>query len=148
MTTSIPANEHPVHPAIAPLPQGALAAGVDILEVDRMRRCMGSSRFMQRVFSKEELEYFALRKFPAETVAGNFCAKEAFSKALGSGVRGFSLTEVAALRDSLGKPYYRLSGNAARIADGYMFTLSISHTRSLAIAFTVMYAVPDFRHIE
>lgn len=57
MTTSTPANEQPVHPAIVPLPQGALAAGVDILEVDRMRRCMDSSRFMRRVFSKEELEY-------------------------------------------------------------------------------------------
>lgn len=47
-----------------------------------------------------------------ETIAANFAAKEAFAKALGTGVRGFSLNEVSVLRGELGAPYIKLAGNA------------------------------------
>ena len=44
----------------------------------------------------------------SETVAGNFAAKEAFSKALGTGISGFALKDVEVLRDEHGKPYIEL----------------------------------------
>lgn len=73
------------------------------------------------------------------TIAASFAAKEAFSKALGTGIRGFALAEVSVLRDSLGAPYFALSGRAARLAEerGLRFSVSLSHTEDLAAAFVV-----------
>ena len=61
-------------------------------------------------------------------------AKEAFSKAVGTGVRGWSLREVEVLHDSLGKPVLRLHGRAAQQFSDYAFSLSISHTDTMAAA--------------
>ena len=74
-----------------------------------------------------------------ETMAANFAAKEAFAKALGTGVRGFALGEVAVLRDSLGAPYFALSGRAKELAEGRgpAFSVSLTHTDELAAAFVV-----------
>jgi holo-[acyl-carrier protein] synthase len=74
-----------------------------------------------------------------ETIAASYAAKEAFSKAMGTGVRGFSLAEVSVLRDSLGAPYFALSGRAARLAAerGLCFSVSLTHTDELAAAFVV-----------
>ena len=75
----------------------------------------------------------------AETIAASYAAKEAFGKALGTGVRGFAFKEVAVLRDPLGAPYFALSGNAARIAEEreLRFSLSLTHTEELAAAFVI-----------
>ena len=72
----------------------------------------------------------------AEHLAGAFAAKEAFAKALGTGIRGFSLCEVEVLHDTLGAPYFALSGKAAALAEARAleFTLSITHTGTLAAA--------------
>ena len=77
-----------------------------------------------------------------ETMAANFAAKEAFAKALGTGVRGFALGEVAVLRDSLGAPYFALSGRAKELAvgRGLAFSVSLTHTDELAAAFVVAWA--------
>ena len=74
-----------------------------------------------------------------DTIAASYAAKEAFSKALGTGVRGFSLTEVSVLRDSLGAPYFAFSGRAARLVaeQGLRFYVSLTHTDELAAAFVV-----------
>lgn len=99
---------------------------------------------MARVFSHEEIVLFESRNMSAQTVAANWAAKEAFAKALGTGVRGFSLCEVAVLRDSLGAPYYKLSGRALREARrrGLTFSLSLSHANGLALAFVVAFQAP------
>lgn len=74
-----------------------------------------------------------------ETIAANFAAKEAFSKALGTGIRGFSLTEVSVLRNELGAPYFVFSGEAEKIVRerGLQFSVSLTHTDELAAAFVV-----------
>ena len=77
-----------------------------------------------------------MKKIP-ERVAGNFCAKEAFSKAIGTGIREFSLKDIEVLRDRLGKPYLRLSGKLKAHCEsmGYsQFQVSISHCREYAMA--------------
>lgn len=118
-------------------------AGVDLIEISRLKRCVQRPHFMQRVFSEEERTLFLSKGNPLPTIAANFAAKEAFGKAMGTGVRGFSLTEVAALRDESGRPYLHLTGRAKQLAEqrGMNFSVSISHTKEYAICFVT--AVSD-----
>jgi len=115
--------------------------GVDIEEVGRIKAVMnGRESFIERFFSKAEAEMFAGKRFNPETVCGNFCAKEAFVKALGTGFRGVVLKDIEVLRDELGSPYYRISGALAeKLADkGLKWNLSLSHTAQTAVAFCVI----------
>lgn len=115
--------------------------GVDIEEVGRIKAVMnGRESFIERFFSKAEAEMFAEKRFNPETVCGNFCAKEAFVKALGTGFRGVVLKDIEVLRDELGSPYYRISGALAeKLADkGLKWNLSLSHTAQTAVAFCVI----------
>ncbi len=118
-------------------------AGVDLIEISRLKRCVQRPHFMQRVFSEEERNLFLSKGNPLPTIAANFAAKEAFGKAMGTGVRGFSLTEVATLRDGAGRPYLHLTGRAKQLAEqrGMNFSVSISHTKEYAICFVT--AVSD-----
>jgi holo-[acyl-carrier protein] synthase len=121
--------------------QGVIRTGIDLVELPRMKKALENPRFLTRVFSKEEQELFASRKDPLEGIAANFAGKEAFSKALGTGVRGFSLSEVSVLRDELGAPYLKLSGKALEIAqkEGWTFSISLTHTEHYASAVVVAY---------
>lgn len=112
--------------------------GIDLIEIKRVQQSIQNPRFLTRVFSAEERDLFEQRKWRAETVAANFAAKEAFSKALGTGVRGFSLSEVSVLRDDFGAPYLKLSGKAAELAKGKTFSVSLTHTEELAQAVVLM----------
>lgn len=116
-----------------------MRVGIDSIEIERISKSLDISSFMEKVFSKAEVDLFESRNFKAETIAANFAAKEAFSKALGTGVRGFSLNEVSVLRDELGGPYLELEGNAKEIANGLNFTVSITHTKTVATAIVIAY---------
>jgi holo-[acyl-carrier protein] synthase len=111
-----------------------METGVDLVEIPRIAKAMEKEAFLRRFFSEEEQAYFQERAMAPQTVAGHFAAKEAFSKALGTGIRGFELREVSIRRDSLGKPSFRLTGKAAELARGWSFSLSITHTRDTAAA--------------
>lgn len=128
--------------------EGPVVAGIDLVETQRIAKSLELPRFLERVYSPKEQELLRERaggrplhlSFAAiSTAAANFCAKEAFAKALGTGVRGFSLCEVSALRDELGKPYLELTGGALRMARerGLSFSLSLTHTRDYASAVVV-----------
>ena len=110
--------------------------GIDLVEVRRIEKLIKNHAALGRIFGEDELKYLS-RKQTAESYAANFCAKEAFAKALGTGVRGFKLCEVELLRDDLGKPFYKLSGDALKLAQGLIFHISITHTATYAAAFTV-----------
>lgn len=112
--------------------------GIDMLEISRMEQILLQNQSFLKVFGAAELKQLKLRN-KAESYAANFCAKEAFSKALGTGLRGFSLKEVEVLRDGAGKPYFQLSGRAKAIAQkaGLIFHVSLTHTDSNAAAFVV-----------
>lgn len=113
--------------------------GTDIIDISRIKKSLSNENFKIRVFSKNEISMIDKKKNPYESYAGNWAAKEAFSKALGTGVRGFALTEVEVLRNELGKPYIKLSGNAKAASDGFYFDVSISHTSTLATATVIAY---------
>lgn len=115
--------------------------GVDIEEVARIKAVIkGREEFIRRFFSRDEEELFARKKFNPETICGNFCSKEAFVKALGTGFRGVAMKDIEVLRDELGSPYYRIGGELAeKLKDkGYKYHLSLSHTAQTAVAFCVI----------
>lgn len=115
--------------------------GIDMTEVSRIEKSVKNKRFVERVFSEKEQALFLSKKLPYESMAGNWAAKEAFAKALGTGVRDFSLNEVSVLRNELGAPYYELSGSARRIAEQSRleFSVSITHTAEYAQAVCIAY---------
>ena len=111
--------------------------GVDMASIARVQRACEKTGFEARFFSEAERQMFA--EYPHRRAA-NFAAKEAFAKALGTGIRGFSLHEVAALRDELGKPYYVFSGKAAEIMEekGLTAHLSISDEGDSVVAMALL----------
>ena len=110
--------------------------GTDMVEIKRLEKSSKIGNFMKRVFSEKEIAFFSKKSNPYPSMAGNWAAKEAFSKALGTGIRGFELNEVSVLRDELGAPYIELGGDALQIAEsrGLEFSVSITHTKELAQA--------------
>ncbi len=112
--------------------------GCDLTEVARMKKAAERESFLKRAFSQAELDRFAMFRDPSESMAGAWAAKEAFSKALHTGVTGFSLTEVSVLHRDNGEPYLSLSGNAAKLAEGLKVHISISHEHEYAQAFCVL----------
>lgn len=113
--------------------------GTDITEISRIKKSLERAGFKERVYSADEIKLIDEKKNKFESYAGNWAAKEAFSKALGTGVRNFSLNEVEILRNDLGKPYLRLSGNALKCSAGLGFDVSISHTDTLATAVVIAF---------
>lgn len=118
-----------------------LKNGIDLVDIERIRRSAQNSAFVKRVFGAKERAQFETQTNPYPHMAGAFAAKEAFSKALGTGIRGFSLCEVEILHDEFGAPYFALSGDAKALANtqNLEFSLSITHTDTLAAAFVVSY---------
>ena len=119
-----------------------LTTGIDLISINRIEKSLANPRFLTRVFSVAEIDMFRQREYPIQTIAANFAAKEAFSKALGTGIRGFRWNEISVLRDSLGKPYFLLEGRAKYLAEqaGLRFSLSLSHTDDTAAAFVIGYS--------
>lgn len=115
-----------------------IQTGVDIINLSRIEKSLENSNFLERILGESELELME-NKNTVSFVAGNFAAKEAFSKSLGTGVRNFSLNEVEVLRDNLGKPYFKFSGSALDIVNrsGLSFDVSISNESEYAVAFVV-----------
>jgi len=117
----------------------ALATGVDLVEIDRLREVVEryGDRFLQRIFTVQELEE-AGENFA--TLAGRFAAKEAVSKALGTGIGVVSWQEIEVVRGSQRQPVLRLYGAAAVLADQRelnQWSISLSHSGEYAIALVV-----------
>ncbi|SHF09515.1 holo-ACP synthase [Caloramator proteoclasticus] len=112
--------------------------GTDIIEISRIKKAAENSSFLARVYTQKELEYIKTKQI--ESAAGYFAAKEAVSKALGTGIKGFSFRDIEILKKD-GVPYVVLHRGAKRIAedkDIKNIQLSISHCRDYAVAFVVM----------
>lgn len=120
--------------------------GVDIAAVERFQRFIDEDNqpLLRRLYSERERSVCAARKDQASCLAGRFAAKEAFLKALGSGLRdGISWLDMEVANNELGKPELILSGKARDIAGqrgiGTIF-LSISHDGGSAVAMVVLEA--------
>lgn len=117
------------------------SVGLDMVEIARIEKSMKSPRFLKVILGDSEYSQLEEKNFPKQSVAANFCAKEAFSKALGTGMRGLNMKDIQILRDSLGKPYFLLSGSALNVSNkkNLDFSLSITHTKNYACAVVVCY---------
>lgn len=114
-----------------------LSVGFDLVEIGRVCRALERPAFRSRVFGAEERAELAQRGFPAQSAAAAFSAKEAFGKAMGTGLHGFSLREVQLVHTSSGEPRLFLSGKAKQLAGGRSFAVSVTHTKEYAAAVVV-----------
>jgi len=118
--------------------------GTDLVEIERIERSIDrfGERFLERIYSPAEIAYCQSKKNFAESFAARFAAKEAGAKALGTGISwGVSWHEFEVLREPSGKPSLVLSGRAAQLAQHLgvaHIALSLTHTRTLAMAVVVM----------
>lgn len=126
-------------PEFDPDKSGAIAVGIDIIEIERIERVLAEfgQRFLDRVYTPAEQQRY--RRFPNE-LAGRFAVKEATSKALGTGIRGIRWREMETLSNRRGKPVLVLHGGAAERAELLGlddFTVSITHSRTDAMAIVI-----------
>lgn len=116
-----------------------LSNGIDLTEIPRIARALDrwGERFLRRIYTPAEIAYCRGR---VPELAARFAAKEAISKALGTGIMGISWVEMEILPDHRGKPLVKLYGRAANRAESLgltEFAVSLSHTDDLAIAAVV-----------
>jgi holo-[acyl-carrier protein] synthase len=115
-----------------------LGVGIDVVHVERIRRWRKIEGLYDRFFHPEELASALPRgEVGILSLAARFAAKEAFGKAIGSGLRHFALRDIAVLNDSHGKPVIMLTGSAeAAFKDfgGSRIVVSLSHERDNALA--------------
>jgi holo-[acyl-carrier protein] synthase len=117
-----------------------IGLGVDIAEVPRIQAAIEGrgQRFLDRVFTPNEIAYCERFKNKFERYAGRFAAKEAAMKALGTGWRrGIRWVDLEVVREQSGRPTISLAGEAAKIAAQLgvkRISLSITHTESEALA--------------
>ncbi len=118
-----------------------MSVGTDIIEIERIENSMKNKKFLEYVFGEEEYEMLKIKNFSPQSVAANFCAKEAFFKSIGTGIRGYGLKNVQVLRDEMGKPYFKFSGKVSEEVEknGYKFSVSLSHSKNYALATVLCY---------
>ncbi len=119
-----------------------VGVGVDIIEISRIKDAMEKNTlFIEKIYTENEIEYLKSRNFRPEYLAGRFAAKEAISKALGTGIFQYSMKDIEIDRNANGKPVVILKGKAKQIAQKlgeYKIHISISHSRENAIAYAVL----------
>ena len=119
--------------------------GIDLLEISRIKCSMERQSFLNKILGPSEYEELESRNFPPQSVAVNFCAKEAFLKALGKGLGDISLTEIELLRKESGQPYLMLSGKAFELAENenLAFSVSATHTENYASVVVLAYKAKE-----
>ena len=118
-----------------------IGVGTDIIEIDRIQKVITKTKsFLDKAYTIKEQNYYVIHSKHTETFAGFFAAKEAVSKALGTGFRSFGMRDIEILPNQLGCPEVYLYGNAQKLAEELGITkihVSISHCRTYATAFAV-----------
>lgn len=109
--------------------------GTDIIEIDRVEKSARNENFLRGVYTQSELEYCRAHGSKAQTLAGMFCAKEAVSKAVGTGFCGFRPCDIEILHGENGAPRVNLLGGAQKYNG--QIKISISHCERYAVATAV-----------
>ncbi len=115
------------------------AIGVDIVEIDRLAQSVDrfGDRFLKRVYTERELAYCNGR---ATSLAARWAAKEAVSKALGTGIGEVGWQEIEVVSEDNCRPTLCLHGSAAELAARLGiagFAISLSHAKEYAVAFVI-----------
>lgn len=108
-----------------------MQVGIDIVEVERIKSAIEKNpKFIEKVFTEKEIEYCEARKNKYESYAGRFAAKEALSKAIGTGFRDLSFLDIEVTNNALGNPKISYKDIKASI--------SISHETHYAISIVII----------
>ena len=105
--------------------------GIDIVEVRRIKRLIKSKRFLEKIFTKEEIKYCKPKKNASQHFAVRFAAKEAVWKALGKG--GITHRDIGIKNLPSGKPLVTLNGKISS-----KILISLTHTDEYAAAVSVV----------
>ena len=121
----------------------SVRCGIDITEISRIENAtLKNGRFCERVFTGCEMEYFNSHGKRLEILAGFFAAKEAFSKYLGTGIRGFEFRDIEVCHDKLGSPFILFKGRKIDC------DLSISHSGDTAVAVVCGAALGSWDNVD
>jgi holo-[acyl-carrier protein] synthase len=118
--------------------------GTDIVSVDRIKKSLKNKNFVSRLFCKEEILKCKKLNNSNNCYAKRFAAKEAFSKALGTGIsKGINFNEIIVLNEKNGKPFIKLQGNTMSIVKKKFkkkpkIHLSLSDEKRFAVAFVAI----------
>ncbi len=122
--------------------------GIDLIEIERIKKAQNrwGKRFLERVYTHGELEYCLRKRYPENSLAGRFAAKEAVMKALGTGLSmGVSWKEIEIINNRRGKPEIIVHGKTKKLLGKRKVLISIAHTRENAIAQAVIVSSPRSR---
>ena len=117
-----------------------LGIGVDIIETERIEHSLQrfGERFLHRVFTDGEISYCQSMKYPARHFAARFAAKEAVSKAFGTGIgKSMGWRDIDIRKKPSGEPFVVLDGQAKSLAEDRNVRdvwISLSHTNHHAVA--------------
>ncbi len=119
--------------------------GTDIVKVNRIKKSIKNSLFLSRIFSKEEILKCKRNIKNQNCFAKKFAAKEAFSKALGTGIaNGLNFKEIIVLNEKNGKPFIKLINKTKKIVEKklkkkkYKILLSVADEKDYAVAFVAI----------
>ena len=119
--------------------------GTDIVKVSRVKRSLKNKLFLSRIFNNQEIAKCKRNINFSNCFAKRFAAKEAFSKALGTGVSGgISFNEIIILNEKNGKPIIKLLNKTKKIVEKrikkkkYKISLSIADEKNYAVAFVAI----------
>jgi len=121
-----------------------LGTGIDIIEVERIRTSLEKfgDRFCERILLPDEMAYCKLHARPAPFVAARFAAKEAISKAFGTGIGGkLGWQDMEIKRKDSGEPYIVLHGKGEELfksRGASRLHISISHTEQYAAVVAIL----------
>ena len=118
--------------------------GTDVVEVARIAKALKKfgDAFAKKILSQEEFVIFKKNNLKENFLAKRFAAKEAFSKAMGTGFRGeINLQAISVKHDEMGKPSFDFNNNINEILIKQKITcqhLSISDEKNIAVAFVIL----------
>jgi len=116
--------------------------GIDAVDINRIRRWMNNTELLARFFHPQELAETRSRGLTAPySLAARFAAKEAYGKALGTGLKGITLKNILVTNNPNGKPELTLLGDAALPFErihGTRIHLSLTHESNMAIAAVIL----------
>ena len=119
--------------------------GTDIVSIERIQNSLKNKNFLKRIFNKKEILKCKKIKNSTNCFAKRFAAKEAFSKALGTGIsNGINFNEIIILNKKSGKPYINVIGQTKKILNKKFkrkkskISLSLSDEKKYAVAFVTI----------
>ncbi len=117
--------------------------GIDITTINRFEKWITDDNLCRKYYSEEEIDYiFSKGRGAVQSLAAGFAAKEAFGKALGTGLSGLKLKDIIVVREKSGKPFLNLRGKALEklslCGSKPIVHLSLSHESQWAVAQVVI----------